>query len=145
MCRLQAAILPASLCCTLLVPLDSGMSEHAAIQQEADRLLAACCARFGSLLATDATLAADASVQAPLLQFLGPLQDMLNNQARRDLFRRLPFALLLVLAPPLVLRSAAALPAHTVAAPLQAGAALLLNAASAPSVLCRTASLLTRT
>jgi hypothetical protein len=38
----QAATLHASLCCNLLVALDTGASEHAAIQQEADRLLAAC-------------------------------------------------------------------------------------------------------
>lgn len=96
----QAATLPASLCCQLLVPLGTGMSEHAAIQQDADRLLSACCDRMASLLAPDATLAADAGMQATLLQFLGPLHDMLNSAARRGLFRRLPFALLQVLSPP---------------------------------------------
>ena len=50
-------------------------------------------------LAEDPVQAADTNLQGQLLQFLGPLQDMLNDEWRRGLFSRLPFVLLQVLMP----------------------------------------------
>ena len=92
----QAADLPATTCLLLLSTLDTGASEHSALQAAADRLLAACCERTGELLEADSATSANADVQAQLLRFLGPLQHMLNDQRRRELYRGLPFEMLRV-------------------------------------------------
>jgi hypothetical protein len=44
-------------------------------------------------MSEDAAVRSDAAVQAQLLAYLGPLQHMLNNSLRRDLFLGLPFEL----------------------------------------------------
>jgi hypothetical protein len=95
----QAAALPATICLLLLSALDTGASEHIALQAAADRLLATCCGRTRELLAADLATRADAGVRGKLLQFLGPLQDMLNDKRRRDLFGGLPFDIMRVRAP----------------------------------------------
>ena len=84
------------MCLELLAQLETGVSEHEQLQALGDRLLTAACERLAGLLSSDAELRADAVVQAQLLAFLGPLQHMLNDTRRRDLFGKLPFELLRV-------------------------------------------------
>ncbi|KAL4434365.1 hypothetical protein ABPG75_000806 [Micractinium tetrahymenae] len=88
----QAPSLPAAFVMHLLPALDTGVSGDAGIQAAADKLAAACCDRLSQWLAQGG--APDATEQHLLLQALGPLQDMLNDERRRRLFLKLPFALL---------------------------------------------------
>lgn len=76
--------------------LDTGVSEHGAVQAAADRLLSATIDRAASLLG-DADVRSDADVQEALLELLGPLQGVLNDsRLRRPLFGKLPFEALRV-------------------------------------------------
>ena len=72
----QAEQLPAATCLKLLSALETGASGHIEIQRVADTLLTASSQRLYTLL--------------------GPLQDMLNDDRRREVFGKLPFELLRV-------------------------------------------------
>lgn len=93
---LQAAELPATVCLRLLSVFDTSASEHAILQAAADRLETACFKRTRKLLAAEGPTRADTDVQAQLLRYLGPLQDMLNDKQRLKLFGGLPFETLRV-------------------------------------------------
>ena len=69
-------------------------SDDAGIQAAADKTAAACCDRLSEWLAGGGV--PDAAEQHLLLQALGPLQEVLNEEHRRELFCKLPFALLRV-------------------------------------------------
>ncbi|PRW39125.1 secretion system E [Chlorella sorokiniana] len=90
----KADQLPAAACLALLSHLETGVSEHAELRSLGSNLLAAACGRTLQLLSQDAAVRSDAAVQAQLLAYLGPLQHMLNDLQRRDLFLSLPFELL---------------------------------------------------
>lgn len=93
---MQVEALAAPACLALLAVLDTGVSEHGAVQAAADRLLTATIDRAASLL-RDADVRSDAGVQAALLELLGPLQGVLNDgRLRRPLFGKLPFEALRV-------------------------------------------------
>lgn len=91
--------LDASACLALLRVLDTGVSEHSAVQGAADRLMLAAVDRAASLLG-EAGVRSDAGVQASLLDLLGPLEAVLNDsKLRRPLFSKLPFEMLRVRPP----------------------------------------------
>lgn len=96
LCRAQVDQLPVAACLELLTQLGTGVSEHEQLQALGSSLLAAACTRVAKLLSEDAALRGNADVQAQLLAFLGPLQHMLNDTRRRELFVQLPFQLLRV-------------------------------------------------
>ena len=96
LCRAQVDQLPVAACLELLTQLDTGVSEHEQLQALGSSLLAAACTRVAKLLSEDAAQRGNADVQAQLLEFLGPLQHMLNDTRRRELFLDLPFELLRV-------------------------------------------------
>lgn len=73
---MQADQLPVAACVELLTHMETGVSEHEQLQALGSSLLAA--------------------VQGQLLAFLGPLQGMLNDTRRRELYLGLPFELLRV-------------------------------------------------
>ena len=75
--------------------LGTGVSGEAAIQAAADKLAEACFDRLCTLVQAEGALQ-DAVEQRALLQLLGPLQDMLNDERLRKLWRVLPLALLRV-------------------------------------------------
>ena len=87
--------MPATACLSLLSSLESGASDHNEIQAEADKLLEAVHKQLCSLLPADG-VGQGASAKHQLLQYLGPLQDMLNNERRRKVFTSIPFGLLRV-------------------------------------------------
>lgn len=68
--------MPATAYVPLLSALETGASSHDSLQAGADRLAAA--------------------IWKQLLQYLGPLQDMLNHDERRQVFVSIPFGLLRV-------------------------------------------------
>ena len=88
--------LPATACLRLLSAFDTSVSEHTALQAVADRIAAACHNHTCRLLAAEGPAGVNAEVQELLLQYLGPLQDMLNDKRRRELFMELPFEMLRV-------------------------------------------------
>ncbi|PSC71139.1 Kelch 8 [Micractinium conductrix] len=89
----QANGLPATACMGLWSALGTGVSGEAAIQAAADKLAEACFDRLCTLVQAEGALQ-DAVEQRALLQLLGPLQDMLNDERLRKLWRVLPLALL---------------------------------------------------
>ena len=74
--RPASATIPAATCLALLTALETGASAHDQVQAEADELVAAA--------------------RRQLLQYLGPLQDMLNSEPRRKLFGSVTYELLRV-------------------------------------------------
>lgn len=92
----QVDQLPAPVCLALLGVLDTGVSEHSAVQAAADKLRSASIDRAASLL-SEADVRSDGGVQAALLELLGPLQGVPNDiRLRCRLFCKLPFEVLRV-------------------------------------------------
>lgn len=90
-------LLPPSVCLSLITELETGCSAHSSVQAAADQLVALCCNRLGALLAeAPALLPAQIQLHAAVLSYLGPLHCMLRDDARRQLFAKLPFWMLRV-------------------------------------------------
>lgn len=93
--RLQELSCATSL--ALMSVLEPGCSTHGGVQAAADQLAELCAKRVRKALAADPHLATgDANVQALLLRYLGPLQDMLNEEKKWAFFIKLPFVVLRV-------------------------------------------------
>ncbi len=94
---MQAHLLPPSVCLTLITEPETGCSAHSSVQVAADQLATLCCNRLGALLAEAPALRpSHAQLHAAVLSYLGPLHCMLRDDARRQLFARLPFWMLRV-------------------------------------------------
>ncbi|EFN57869.1 expressed protein [Chlorella variabilis] len=89
----QVPTMSATPCLTLLSVLETGTSGHDQLQAKADKLAAAACDRLCKLLVAGTSMA-ESGEQQQLLQYLGPMQVMLNSERRRKLFARIPFGLL---------------------------------------------------
>lgn len=94
-CVVQVPTMSATPCLTLLSVLETGTSGHDQLQAKADKLAAAACDRLCKLLVAGTSMA-ESGEQQQLLQYLGPMQVMLNSERRRKLFARIPFGLLRV-------------------------------------------------
>ncbi|KAI7843256.1 hypothetical protein COHA_003090 [Chlorella ohadii] len=92
---IQVQLLPPSVCLSLITELETGCSAHSSVQAAADQLVSLCCNRLGALLAeAPALLPAHIQLHAAVLSYLGPLHCMLRDDARRQLFAKLPFWML---------------------------------------------------
>lgn len=92
---MQALRLSAAVCFRALHELETGCSAHSSVQKAARELADACCRRLGAAFERE-TVSGDKELQAALLRYLGPLHQMLNNRQRRQLFVRLPLAVVRV-------------------------------------------------
>jgi len=91
----QVSLLPAITCMSVLPNLETGASGNAKVQAAADQLAASCSDRLCTLMAAEGALQAEGEQRA-LLRLLGPLQEMLNNERRRQVWQALPFPMLRV-------------------------------------------------
>lgn len=101
----QVDQLPLRTCLSLLLLLETGVSDKREVQEQADELMQRGTERLCTLLKDEAAAgAADADLQAALVAFFGRWHAMLNCSLRRRMWLALPFELLSVRPLPLPLQ-----------------------------------------
>jgi hypothetical protein len=88
----QVSSLPAIACLALLPALETPVSGHGNLQAVANNLEADASKQLCKLLAAGGAVP-DAASRQMLVQYLGPLQEMLNSTERREVFASIPFGL----------------------------------------------------